>query len=386
MKRTYSINISGEPFIIDDDAYQLLNNYLENLKHAFGRTPDCDTLISDIEGRIAELFTVLTETGSKVITIDNVHDMIKRIGKPEEIAEESIEIDIDQPGELPPPPPPAPEGEEREEIAPRIGIHKRLYRDIKYKVLGGVCSGIANYFGIDPVWVRIAVVLLFFFASSLLPISSSTILIAYIIMWVIVPPAVTPVQQLEMYGKPVTIDNIGRQLSEAEEMSRNSSSVSEIFGIFAKILMTAIGCGAAVIGIALTIAFVVLIGLVILLPFNSALCQDMFEELSISPYLFIVTGIAVCLMVAIPCAVLVWCCLSMYSNKLSMGKGWIISLITVWVLSIGMSVIGGVEIGYKPNWHHDTIEDMTIEEILGEDEKDTTSEKSIDTLAAEAEK
>ncbi|MBX3709684.1 MAG: PspC domain-containing protein [Gammaproteobacteria bacterium] len=57
--------------------------------------------------------------------------------------------------------------------------YKRLYRSRKERMIAGVCGGLAEYFGIDPTWIRLAFVVLFF-------IGGSTLLI-YLIMWLVVP-------------------------------------------------------------------------------------------------------------------------------------------------------------------------------------------------------
>ncbi len=64
---------------------------------------------------------------------------------------------------------------------------KRLYRSRKEKILGGVCGGIAEYFNIDPILVRMAAVLLAL-------ISMGAAIVVYIIMWIVVPerPAIKP--------------------------------------------------------------------------------------------------------------------------------------------------------------------------------------------------
>lgn len=56
---------------------------------------------------------------------------------------------------------------------------KRLYRSNKDKVLGGVCGGIAEYFSIDPVIVRLLLVV---FA-----LAYGTGILAYLIAWIIIP-------------------------------------------------------------------------------------------------------------------------------------------------------------------------------------------------------
>ena len=94
MKQTLNINIAGNVFTIDNDAYTLLNDYIDTLQHAFGRNDEGQELIVDIETRIAELFTQIIEGGKNVITLQDVEAIITRIGRPEEMIEVSDEFDL----------------------------------------------------------------------------------------------------------------------------------------------------------------------------------------------------------------------------------------------------------------------------------------------------
>jgi phage shock protein C len=58
-------------------------------------------------------------------------------------------------------------------------MNKRLYRSNKERMMGGVCGGIAEYFDIDPVLVRILFIVAVFAGGSGI--------LAYIICWIIVP-------------------------------------------------------------------------------------------------------------------------------------------------------------------------------------------------------
>ena len=78
---------------------------------------------------------------------------------------------------------------------------KRLYRDTDDRVLGGVCSGISAYFGVnDPLFLRLI------FALSLILLGFGFWL--YIILWVIVPKAKTTTEKLRMRGESVNVSNL----------------------------------------------------------------------------------------------------------------------------------------------------------------------------------
>jgi phage shock protein PspC (stress-responsive transcriptional regulator) len=183
MKKTFTINISGTIFHIDDDAYESLSQYLGKIKAYFDKQEGGAEVCSDIEARIAEILREkITET-KQVITIEDILYVISVMGRPGDITGE---------------------GSESEKESSRRSS-KRLYRDPDNRVLGGVCSGIAAYFNIDPVIIRlIFVVLIFSGVGALL----------YLIMWIITPEAATVPEKLEMRGEPVTIENIEKSLKK----------------------------------------------------------------------------------------------------------------------------------------------------------------------------
>ena len=91
MKKTLTINLGGSVFHIDEDAYQLLDKYLSNLRIHFKKEEGSDEIMNDFELRISELFSERTRLGYQVISIEQVEEVIKRMGKPEEIFEEEIQ-------------------------------------------------------------------------------------------------------------------------------------------------------------------------------------------------------------------------------------------------------------------------------------------------------
>ena len=95
MKKTLTVNLGGTVYHIDEDAYVLLDNYLNNLKYHFRSETDADEIVRDMENRIAELFSEYISHGQQVITIENVEEVIARMGRPEEINTDDIpEVDF----------------------------------------------------------------------------------------------------------------------------------------------------------------------------------------------------------------------------------------------------------------------------------------------------
>jgi phage shock protein PspC (stress-responsive transcriptional regulator) len=94
-------------------------------------------------------------------------------------------------------------------------VTKKLFRDEERKVLGGVSGGLAAYFDIDIVVVRILFVLTAIFGGLGL--------VAYIVLWIVLPVATSITDRMQMQGEPVTLSNIessikkGLNVKEGEE-------------------------------------------------------------------------------------------------------------------------------------------------------------------------
>lgn len=189
MKKTITINLGGVVFSIDEDAYELLKEYLDKIEGHFSDEGERQDIISDIESRIAELFSDGQNSGNRPVTLKDVEKVIEIMGEPVDIAD-SAEND---------------DGHSQSSSSAGRG-NRRIYRDTDHRVLGGVCSGMAAYWSIDVVWIRVVFVILAIMALS-------GILI-YLLLWLVIPPAVTTAQKLEMRGEPVNISNIGRAVKD----------------------------------------------------------------------------------------------------------------------------------------------------------------------------
>ncbi|WP_297097512.1 PspC domain-containing protein [uncultured Draconibacterium sp.] len=194
MKKTLTINISGTIFHIEEDAYEELQKYMVVLKNYFGKDDEGNEIFADIEARIAEIFTEKTGGKNQAITLEWVEELIETLGTPENFSEEA--------------------GEE-EPLAGQKTRKRKLYRDPEQTVLGGVCGGLAVYFNMDPVVIRLIVVLLAL-------ITSGAGMLVYLILWIIVPKAVTTSQRLEMRGEEVTIKNIEKFLKDEVDAVKES--------------------------------------------------------------------------------------------------------------------------------------------------------------------
>ncbi len=175
MKKNISINISGIIFHIEEDGYESLRKYLDSINRYFGSFEDSSEILSDIESRIAEIFLSRLNEGKQVITLEDVNSLIATMGNVNDFkAAEEQEIGNESPRAE----------HSHQEFKARSSAsdtaHKKLFRDEKRKILGGVCAGLGHYFSIDPVWPRVL------FALLVLG-SYGGLFLAYIILWIVIP-------------------------------------------------------------------------------------------------------------------------------------------------------------------------------------------------------
>ncbi|HEY9116751.1 MAG TPA: PspC domain-containing protein, partial [Roseivirga sp.] len=176
MKKNISINISGIIFHIEEDGYKKLKDYLDSINKYFSSYDDSEEIIADIESRIAEIFLEkLEEGGKQVISNEEINQLISTMGEISdfEAMEEEDDFASSQKQSQKKEEPFTKKNESRNAYEPR-----KLYRDLNNQVVGGVASGVAKYFNIDPLWIRIAFVLSFFAGFGIL---------IYIIMWMVIP-------------------------------------------------------------------------------------------------------------------------------------------------------------------------------------------------------
>lgn len=240
MKKTLTINLSGVVFNIDEDAYEILNEYLRKLEIQFS-DEDGKEVMRDIEARLAELFGNVLKSGNKnVVTINDVNSVIEQLGTAEEISDESKNSTFDN-------------KEEKKENRKR---YRKFYRDADNKILGGVAAGLAAYLGLEVTITRLIMLLLAITVLGwLIPI--------YLVVWVIAPEATTTAQKLEMQGIEPSIENMKSYLNSEqfrESASRVGSRLGEVVKWLFRIAAIIVGLFFALIGIivigTLTIALV----------------------------------------------------------------------------------------------------------------------------------
>lgn len=320
MKKNISINISGIIFHIEEDGYESLKKYLDSVTKYFSTFEDSSEILADIESRIAEIFLSKLSESKQVITSEDVKNLIATMGSVHDFktAEDQNYTNTDQPtySTL------ADKKFMRDQKRKILGgvcaglgnyfnvdpvwirllftvltlafgvillvylvlwivipgsyeldepeITKKLFRNPDKKVLGGVAAGLAAYFGMDAVVVRLLFIILTVFGGLGL--------VTYIVLWIILPEAKSITDRMQMQGKPVTLSNIESNLkkgtNEKEEGALTKillfpfrligwiiTGLGKILTPLAEVLRVAIGIFIAVLGLALVVSVLFAFGI-----------------------------------------------------------------------------------------------------------------------------
>ena len=215
MNKVFNINLGGYPFTIDEDAYLHLKKYLSAIHRHFRASDGYAEITSDIEARLAELFRERLSIGA-IVSLATVQEAVSIMGTPEDFGAhpltEEEEADFSY---------------EKAHAKNDYRTGKRLFRNPEDKVIGGVCSGLTAYFGMeDPVWLRIVFAVFFLTGGLAFPL--------YVILWAIVPEAKNAADRLAMRGEPITVENIGKTIEEelknvAERVTEFGEEITEKF-------------------------------------------------------------------------------------------------------------------------------------------------------------
>ncbi|MFI5159886.1 MAG: PspC domain-containing protein [Sphingobacteriales bacterium] len=200
MNKTIIININGIVFHIEEDAYEILKGYMTDVKRHFMNSADSLEITTDIENRIAEMFNELLAGENKQVIIEqDVNTVIGQMGTVADF--ERSEQDT--------------EPSFADTYYNRANT-RRLFRDPDDHLIGGVCAGIANYFDINVVWMRLL------FAIAVLPGGVGFIL--YIILWAVIPKAATRADRMAMKGEKLNLQGFKKNFEEELGSMRNNLS------------------------------------------------------------------------------------------------------------------------------------------------------------------
>ncbi len=340
MNKTVNINLGGMFFHIDEDAYQKLTRYFEAIKRSLSNSSGQDEIIKDIEMRIGELIAEKHTSDKQVINLREIDEVIAVMGQPEDYR---LDNDDEPARETPP------------FYSPKAS--KKLYRDKEKGMIGGVAAGLGHYFGIDAVWIRILLVLFVWIGGSGI--------IAYIVLWIVMPEAITTSEKLEMMGEPVNISNIERKVREefdsvseriknvdydqmgnqvksgANRFAENIGDVFlTVFKVFAKVL------GAILVVFAAVMLVSLLVGLLTLgsSSFVDVPWQDYVDSVNYTQLPLWTISLLVFLSVGIPFFFLFILGLKLLVNNLkSIGSIAKYTLLALWLIAISVLIALGLK-------------------------------------------
>lgn len=337
MKKTLTVNLGGTVYHIDEDAYILLDNYLNNLRYHFRKEEGADEIVRDMEARIAELFDEALRGGLQVITIKEVEEVIARMGKPEELNDGEEEN--------------ASTSGEKVYGRESTGTSRRLFRNPGDRVLGGVVSGLAAYFGWDVTWTRIGFILAGFLIHGLI--------LAYLLAWIIIPLARTATEKLQMRGEPINVENIGRTVTDGFEkvnekvhsdetrstLHRVGNGVVAVFGFLLKLcLVLLLICCAPFLLVGLVVLFALLMaatGVIVNLPTFIYNIIPWVDWSSVHTIPGVIVGLTVCglLVVGIPIAGLIQAVMQSFGNWKPMGTSAKVVLVLLWMVALAIGIV-----------------------------------------------
>jgi phage shock protein PspC (stress-responsive transcriptional regulator) len=320
MKKTLNINIGNSIIHIEEDGYELLTSYLNEIKTHFTRSADDFEIVTDIENRIAEMFNEMLITQQKqVITIEDVKVIIGQMGTVKDF--ENSE-------------------EEAEDFTPpnTSGV-KHLYRDTENVVIAGVCSGLGHYLNIEERWVRLFAVLTMF--------AGGAGIIAYLVMWILVPRATSRSEKMYMKGEEVNlqgiIKNFQEEVANNQLIKRSRGFIGEFIDLLGQFLM---GTGRTITKIiALFIMLVsglMLLSLIVVLAaflgvFNAG-AYDVFPLSMVSDFNVAPLLLSVFIFGAIPLLSLLIFSIRIAFNSRPIHKSVSFALLIVWLIGTSIAI------------------------------------------------
>jgi len=345
MKKTYNINLGGIVFHIDEDAYDLLDKYLSNLRIHFNKEEGAEEIVHDMELRISELFSERLNEKNQVITLKDVEEIIAQMGKPEEFSEDATQ--------------------DTNEYIKEEKTPKRLFRDPDNKVIGGVCSGIAAYFGWDVTILRILLIILAFpiFWNGAFIIKG--IVLFYIIAWIIIPEANTATDKLSMKGMKVNVENIGKTVTDGFEkvndyvksdkprsiLHKIGEVIVSVVGFLVKaVLVIAAICFTPVLFILLVVCFSLLmaaIGVIGSLPafFYHAMPVVDWSVVTSSPVPTTLLAVSGILVIGIPIVGFIHFLMSTFGGWKAMPFAARMTLLVLWLIALGVGTFFMINFG-----------------------------------------
>lgn len=226
MREITRIHIAKIAYDIELEAKKDLENYVKALE----RYANDQEILDDIEIRITELLAERGVIAGGVITSSDVAAVRGRLGEPSDFVSEDTEQEIIESG--------------------TENLPRRVYRDESEAILGGVLAGLGKFFGIDPLWLRLLFIVV-------LLASGGTAFLFYVILWIIIPPAQTAAERLQMNGHPVTLASIKKLSASVEHSNEIARTVRRALSLLTGsiLVLMAVGGVLAIIRVIFEVQF-----------------------------------------------------------------------------------------------------------------------------------
>lgn len=346
MTKSLTINIGEQLFEIEQEAYNELRAYINSLQDHFKNDPDGEEIVADIEERIAELFVEQQTPGFKTIlkvsvdfvklkmgTVDEFEPVIENMFETDEPTLTSLNTDVGAVG---------------------VAATKKLMRDDDDRVLGGVCAGMGHYFNVNPVVIRILVLLLFF--------SLGFGLLFYMLLWIVIPKATTTTDKLMMKGLPINVNTMADSVKDdnIRQNKKSNNPIIEFIGqfmhyfarfmfAFGKVLLIIFAFAFLVTTIAgfITTNFGILKGGVLMESFSAS-----------SGAVFWWMKIMLLIAFGIPILLLLIALIYLLLNRNYLRANYVLPLLGLWIISLIMLGIYSAKIGT------DFIKESSVKEVI----------------------
>lgn len=327
MNKTIIININGIVFHIEEDAYEVLRTYMTEVKRHFAYSPDSEEIVTDIENRLAEMFNErLAKDQKQVIVLADVLFVTGTMGNVND-----FEIDDD------------------DDNNPRFG--RKLFRDAEDKILGGICAGLGHFFHIEARWMRLIAISLIFFGGIGLPI--------YLILWIIMPAAITRADKMAMKGEPINIQNFKKNFDEEIEGLRGGfhrahsevrPAIYQIGKFIVSIATLFIKFIVAMVAFAGILAMIALfIGLIVFLGYWNSNELNTFPFNIVNPGYKSVLAFSFFIIVFIPIVALVIFALRVLIKRIQVSKTVYFSMLIVWIAGLVLGAFHASKIASEFN-------------------------------------
>lgn len=332
MNRTIIININGIVFHIEEDAYEILKTYMIEVKRHFAYSPDSEEIVTDIENRLAEMFSERLNTENRqVIIAADVESITERMGN---VSDFDIENDDQTSGTN----------------SRNYHTERKLFRDTDDRIISGVCAGFAHYFSVEPRWIRLLAIISIFFGIGI-PV--------YIILWLIIPKATTRADKMAMKGEPINIQTLKKNFDEELEGLKHGLKnahqeakpiINQVIRSIGKAGMLLVKIIGGVILFSGVIAlFALSIGLIIFLGYWNSNQLHTFPFNLVNPGYKSVLTISGFFLIFIPLAALVLFAARVIFTRLAVSKTVYFGMLILWLSALGVGVYHASKVGAEFN-------------------------------------